>query len=71
MSNKIYNMNTISLKDIIAGRKNQDCWTCTNGEQLSTGTLDSVIYCKMKGEYIWKKPIQLCLFYDVKNFNQK
>lgn len=71
MSDKIYNMDTISLKDIIAGRKSQDCWTCANGEQLSTGALDSVVYCKVKKEYIWKEPIQLCLFYEIKDFNQK
>lgn len=72
MSDKIYDMDTkISLRDIINARKEQKCWTCAYGESFVTNTLDPIVYCKIKGEYIWKEPIQLCLFYKIKNFNQK
>lgn len=71
MNDKIYDINTkISLRDIINARKNKECWTCVYGEQISNDT-PSMVYCRMKKEYILKEPIQLCLFYDIKNFNQK
>ena len=72
MSGKIYDIDAkISLRNIVNARKKQECWTCVYGESFVINTLDPIVYCKMKNEYIYKKSMQLCLFYEIKNFSQK
>ena len=75
MGNKLRDIFTMDspqevARMIVDGRKNQRCWTCAYSDNIPTGRGDSVIYCKMKNEYILIEPIQLCLFYNY-DLNQK